>query len=179
MRSTLKQLPGLWGVAGILALVLRGAWRLSELAAEGIATRPGPAAWSVAAVWLVAMLYFEGYRGFQRSFSPRAAARARWLNDHPRPVLIVLAPLFCMGLVHATRRRLITSWILLLGIVGLVAGMGAVPQPWRGLLDAGVAVALIYGAATVAVLYLRAGSGPSQVALDLPGGYQGISAPSR
>jgi hypothetical protein len=166
-------------VAGILALVLRGAWRLGVLAVEGISRHPGPAAWSLAAVWMGAMLYFEGYRGFQRSFSPRAAARARWLNDHPRPLLIALAPLFCMGLVHATRRRLITSWVVLGGIAGLVVGMRLVPQPWRGLLDAGVAAALVYGAGTVVVLYVTAGSRPPRVELDLPGGYQGISAPSR
>ena len=43
------------------------------------------------------MAYAEGYKGFQKGFSPRVAARAKYLKDHPDLLHAVFAPFFCMG----------------------------------------------------------------------------------
>jgi hypothetical protein len=73
-----------------------------------------------------------------------------------------------MALVYANRRRLIVSWMVVAGIVTLVLLVRLLPQPWRGVVDAGVALALAYGAVAIAVLYARALAGRLVFPLDLP-----------
>lgn len=134
-----------WGIAGVAALLASAIYRLGALAIEALSH---PFLWYhwVSLVLVVAfMAYSEGLMGFQRGFSPRVAARARYLRTHPRPHFVVLAPLFCMGFFHATRRRRITSFALTAGIVALVLAVRLLPQPWRGIVDAGVVIGLAWG----------------------------------
>jgi uncharacterized membrane protein HdeD (DUF308 family) len=72
---------------------------------------------------------------------------------------VALAPLFCMGFFHGSRARLARSWLLTLGIVALVLGIRAMPQPWRGLIDAGVVVGLSWGSVSILVHAVRASRG--------------------
>jgi hypothetical protein len=95
--------------------------------------------------------YAEGYRGFQRGFSPRVAARTELLFHEPTALRVLLAPLFVMALVEATRRRLIINWLLVLGITGLIMILRRTPQPYRGIVDGGVVVGLLWG--TLATLW--------------------------
>jgi hypothetical protein len=116
------------------------------------------------------MAYFEGYRGFQRGFSPRVVVRALHLALHPRPLHVLLAPLFCMGLIHASRRRLLSSWILLVSIVAIVLLVRVLPQPYRGLVDAGVVVGLAWGlVALVGFAWAALAGSPPRVSAELPG----------
>jgi hypothetical protein len=64
-------------------------------------------------------------------------------------VLIVLAPLFCMGFFHATRQRMLTSWLVTSAIVALVIVVSHAPQPWRGIVDTGVVTGLGLGLASL------------------------------
>ena len=50
-----------------------------------------------------------------------------------------------MGLLDATRRRLLVSWILLVMIVGLVTVVRLMPYPYRSIIDGGVVVGLSWG----------------------------------
>lgn len=163
-------LAAYWGVLGVLALVGNAIWRLTPNAIEPI--RDGSLTWwhwIVWAVWVAWMLVSEGYKGFQKQFAPRVAARAMYLARHPRPHAVVLAPLFCMGLFHATRKRLIVSWAVLLGIVTLVIIVRQLAQPWRGIIDAGVVIGLAYGVVCVLWFFGRALAGhPSPVPPDVP-----------
>ena len=63
----------------------------------------------------------------------------------------MLAAFYCMGLLHATRKRLVVSWCLTLGIIGIVIIVRLLAQPWRGIVDAGVVVGLALG--TISILY--------------------------
>jgi hypothetical protein len=94
------------------------------------------------------MAYFEGYRGFQLRFSPRAVVRAQTLGQAPWWCRL-LAPLYCMGMVHATRRRLAGTWGMIAGIVMMVLLIRWLPQPWRGAVDAGVVVGLSWGVLSI------------------------------
>ena len=97
-------------------------------------------------------------------------ARALHLGEHPRPLHVVLAPFFCTGLFHATRRRVIATWILYGGLVLLIVAVRMLAQPWRGMIDAGVVVGLSWGVVAVFVIYLRALAGhPPAVSPELPG----------
>jgi hypothetical protein len=161
--------PGLWGVVGVLAVLANALWRLSPLAYRTMTGELDAWQWLVLATWLVVAAYAEGYRGFHRQFSPRVIARAYHLSRHPRPLHVALGPLYCMGLIHATRRRLITSWALTVGIVALVIVVGELDQPWRGIVDAGVVVGLALG--TLSIVYYLALAARGQklpVAADVP-----------
>jgi hypothetical protein len=102
------------------------------------------------------MAYVEGYRAFQQGFSPRVAARARYLQHHGCLSHLIFAPLFCMGFFHATRRRQVTSISVTAGIILLVLLVRLLDQPWRGIVDAGVVVGLAWGLVSLAVFGFQA-----------------------
>jgi hypothetical protein len=159
----------LWGLAGVLALLVQAIYRLTPYAIDA-ATHPLTALQLVALVgWVTMNAYAEGYRGFHLAFAPRVIARAQALDADPRPWLVALAPLYCMGLVHATRKRLVVSWILTLGIVAIVIAVRMLDQPWRGIVDAGVVIGLALG--TISMIYylvLALLGRPMPVPPDLP-----------
>ncbi len=160
----------LWSVGGVLALLVQAIVRLLPRALEpiqdGSLGLAGALAYFAA---IVAMAYAEGYRGFQKQFSPRVVARALALAEDPKPLLILLGPIYAMGLIHATRRRLIGAWVLLLGIIGLIMLVSLLDQPWRGAVDAGVVVGLSWGVLATLAILIRAYSGtPPDVDPDLP-----------
>lgn len=134
-----------WGTAGFALLLITALARLAGVAIESLEYDWAWFHYAVFAANLTVMAWFEGYRGFQRSYSPRFAARARHLLHHATPAQALLAPLACMGFLWATRRRLIVVWTLTVGIILIVAIYRALPQPWRGILDAGVFVGLGWG----------------------------------
>ena len=101
--------------------------------------------WFSFASLVVFMAYAEGYRAFQQGFSPRVAARARYLRDHPNMLHAFFAPLFCMAYFHAPKRRRIVSISVTAGIIVLVILVRLLPQPWRGIIDGSVVVGLAWG----------------------------------
>ena len=159
-----------WAVLGVSALLINAIVRLAPMALEPLTAASGPSL-AVLAAYLVSIVglgYSEGYRGFQRSFAPRAAVRSRAVAD--APVLIkVFAPFMAMGLIHATRRRLIAAWSLVTMVVGFILVVRLMPQPWRGAVDAGVVVGLSWGVIALLVNWWAViqGRGP-EVEADLP-----------
>jgi hypothetical protein len=159
-----------WGIGGVALLLLQAVFRLTPIALEPL-RRGGLSAAEVAtyALWVLVSLYSEGYRGFQKGFVPRVVGRAFFLARAPRPWMVVLAPFFCMGLVHARPRRLVTSWAIVLLITAAVVLVRTLPYPWRGIIDGGVVAGLAYGLATLALAFIRALNGDvPAVELDLP-----------
>ncbi|MFO7567460.1 MAG: hypothetical protein R6X02_32755 [Enhygromyxa sp.] len=160
----------IWSVGGVLTLLLQAIVRLLPRALEPIQDGTLDLAAGLAYLGaIVGLAYSEGYRGFQQRFSPRVVARALHLAEHPKIHLVILAPLYAMALIHATRRRLLGSWLLLLGIIGLIVLVSQLPQPWRGAVDAGVVVGLSWGALATLGLLVRAFRGtPPEIDPDLP-----------
>jgi hypothetical protein len=160
-----------WGVLGFGVIVFRAIWSLTPMALAPIRAGSMTALhWALYLGWLVFMLYSEGYKGFQRKFAPRLAARAMYAARHPRPLIVALAPLFCMGLFHATRKRLIISWCVLIGITTLVVLVRQLDQPWRGIVDGGVVAGLLWGLVAMLWFLVRALQGhPMPVPSDVPG----------
>ncbi|MEE4298296.1 MAG: hypothetical protein V2J24_02540 [Pseudomonadales bacterium] len=152
IRSPFGTAALIWGVGGFSALLLFAVWRLAPLALASTDYAWNLLHWGAFAVNLVIMGWFEGYRGFQQSYSPRLAARAHHLRQHATLRQALLAPLVCMGFLDAPRRRLVGAWALTCAIVVVVLLYRLLPQPWRGILDAGVVVGLLWG--TLASLYL-------------------------
>ncbi len=148
-----------WGLLGVNVILLGAVYRLSMRAVQAFSSELNAVHWTALGAGVAAMAYMEGYRGFQKAFSPRVAARARFLLRHANGVETALAPLFLMGYFGATRRRRITSISLTLGIVGLVLLVRLAPQPWRGLIDLAVVVGLAWGVASLAWFTARALTG--------------------
>lgn len=138
-------LGAVWGILGISILLGYAIVRVCGHALVAFDMGLTPLQWAVTVAWCLFMLVAEGYRGFQKQFSPRVVARARYLARNPRLIDVLLAPLFCVGYFRATRRRKIVSWSLTLGIILLVAIVRQLPQPWRGIIDFGVVLGLAYG----------------------------------
>lgn len=144
-----------WGVAGVLALLVYAVARLTPIALE---TFDHPLAWHHwlgLAANLVFMAYSEGYRGFQRSFSPRVAERAALLRAEPTALRVLLAPAWCIGYFDSPRRIQVTAVVLTLAIVVLVLIVHRIDQPWRGIIDAGVVLGLLWGILATAAHCLR------------------------
>jgi hypothetical protein len=159
-----------WGVGGTVVILLDAVIRLGHTAITILGRETIGAGHAVfGAAWLFFIVYVEGYRAFQKRFSPRVVARAFYLAEHPRPLHVALAPIYVMALMHTTRRRLIASWILVAGIVGVVLLVRALPPVWRALIDAGVALALAWGTIVMVVYFVRGLAGhPMPVGPDLP-----------
>lgn len=163
-------LAATWGILGVAALLSNALKRLAPMAGDAISGgHLGAAQWIALAACIGFMGFFEGYRAFQRGFCPRVVSRALHLAAHPRPLHVLVAPLYCMGLVHASRRRLTVSWSLTLGIVGLVLAVRMLEQPWRGIVDAGVVVGLGWGLVSLLAIAVRAAAGrPPEMSIELP-----------
>ncbi|MSR09104.1 MAG: hypothetical protein EXR82_06180 [Gammaproteobacteria bacterium] len=144
-RSVMRVLGTLWGIGGIAAVLVYAAAALGRYALEAVVDGLEPVEWLLLVVNTAFMAWAEGYRGFQQRFSPRVAARALNLYDHPTLPRLALAPLFCAGFFGATPGLLRTIWLGTGLIVLAVLLFNQLPQPWRGILDAGVLVGMIWG----------------------------------
>lgn len=165
-----RLLVALWGVLGVELMLADALWRLVPRAlAPFLEGAPLEAShYAVYAVSVVGLGFFEGYRGFQKAFAPRVAARALWLARNPRPLFVALAPLFVMSLFFATRRRVIASWLLVAGIVALIVAVHQLPPLYRSAVDGGVVVGLGWGAVSVLASFARALRRGPQVEPELP-----------
>ena len=144
-----------WGVIGFSLLLGFSTWRLSLNLFEALQMPLSWTHWLVFIIFLAFMVYSEGYKGFQKSFSPRFAARFKHLLYNTTPVRLLLAPLFCMSYFHASKRRIIATFALTIAIITFLLLFGLIPQPWRGLLDAGVVAGLIWGMVTTTLCCIR------------------------
>jgi len=153
--SLLGTLAWLWGLGGIVALLVTSSVRLAGIGWDSFNYDFNFWHWLLLVLHTLFMAHAEGYRGFQTSFSPRAVARAWHLRAHPTWFTTLLAPLFCMGYFGTTRRRMISAYALTVGIVLLIVAFQYLAQPWRGILDVGVVVGLTWGTASILVFALR------------------------
>ncbi len=162
--SHARTLAFYWGLGGFIALLVYAIIRLAPIAWEALQQPMSLLHWIVLIGNTLFMAYSEGYKGFQKGYSPRVVARAAWLGQHASSWLVMLAPLFCMAYFAAPRKRLLTTWILTVAIIILVIIFHRLPQPWRGILDAGVVVGLSWGIMATLVeagRYLATGKQPT------------------
>lgn len=145
-----------WGLLGIFFLVGRALWRLSLIALDGISNYPmAHWQWAVLIAWVLINAYAEGYKGFQKKFSPRTVARAWYLADNPTPLRVILGPFFTMGFFDANRKTKLTAYIVVILVTLLVMVVSTIPQPWRGIIDAGVVAGLLWGLVSILVIFIR------------------------
>ena len=171
-ESKLLAIIGLvWGLSFIGAVLLFAIFRLSAVTVDALDNFPFFwYHWLVLGLVVVLMAHSEGYHGFQKNFSPRVLSRAWFLYHHPRPWLIVLAPVFLAGYIHINPVRQRITMMLTFGILMLIILIGYLPQPWRGIVDAGVVVGLSWGVVSLVIYGIRIlGSRPFVYAPEVPG----------
>ncbi|WOO40589.1 hypothetical protein [Rubellicoccus peritrichatus] len=143
--SAIGMIGAIWGILGVTAIIGSAVWRLTPYAIHAFDYSFSVMQWVVFVGFTIFMAFGEGYRGFQKAFSPRVAARALHLSKNPVPLRVIFAPFFCMGFFGATRKRKIVTWCLTTGIVILVILVRQLEQPWRGIIDFGVVLGLGWG----------------------------------
>ena len=150
-RNLIGLLGAIWGLTGVFLLLASAVYRLCGVAVTGLSSHLLWYQWALLVLCVLFMAYAEGYRAFQKRFSPRVAARAKYLRDHGNVSHALVGPLFCMGFIHATRRRRISSISVTAGIVVLILLVRLLSQPWRGIIDLSVVVGLAWGLVSLAI----------------------------
>ncbi len=148
-----------WGIGGIFLLLGYALWRLTPKAIDAFSFEWTTWLWVLFIANVGFMAYSEGYKGFQLNFSPRVAARSRYLFHHGNWWQLLTAPAFCMAFFSAPKRRVIATWILTLSIVLLVIIFQQLSQPLKGILDAGVVVGLTWGIVSMLISVFRVWTG--------------------
>jgi hypothetical protein len=159
----------LWGIIGVSALLLYAIEQLTPIMLDALNDDWNWNHWASLVLNVIMMAYYEGYKGFQKGFSPRVAARAKYLLKNPRWLHVVLAPLFCVGYFHSTMRRKISIYILTSCIFLFIYLVGLLSQPWRGIFDASVILGLSWGLISLLIFStLALTSRTFNYAADLP-----------
>ncbi len=155
-RSVFGTVAALWGVTGVCLILGFAIFRLSKVIVDAFRFPFAWYHWVGLVAYSAFMAISEGYIGFQKQFSPRVAARAKYLKEHPRNGWALLAPFFCIGYFHIVARRRRVILALNVAIVFLIILVRKLPQPWRGIVDAGVVVGLIWGVLVLLVFSYQA-----------------------
>ncbi len=139
-----------WGAGAVVLSLIDAIARLSRVAYEGVAHGMLSGTQLVfTLVWTVVIVYGEGYRAFGSVLAPRMAARLMHLAREGTTARRALAPLHALSLFDTPARRLVSAWLLLVGIVTIVLIVRKLPQPWRGSVDLGVVLALTWGSIAI------------------------------
>lgn len=146
----------LWGLAGFSLILGYAIFRLAPVALESFSYHLRWYHWLVLVSNTILMAYLEGYRGFQQGFSPRVAARCKYLSRHPNGFHALLGPLYCIGYFHTSKKRQRANIWLTLGIIILILLVRLLNQPWRGIIDAGVVVGLSWGLVSLIIFSILA-----------------------
>ena len=155
----------------MLLMLLFAIYRLTPMAMELSRLPLTSLHWFALLISIGYMAYAEGYKGFHKSFAPRVVVRARYLKKHASPGKAALAPLFCMGFIFATRKRMILSISLTLMIIFFIVIVRLLPQPWRGIVDAGVVTGLLLGVTSIIYYLVQSTIRPELLTIspDIPG----------
>ena len=145
VTRALGLLGAVWCVGGVVFVLSMGMYRISPAVLElswgamSVVERVG------LLVFVALMLVGKGWFGLHRGFAPRVVIRARELAGEPRLLPVLLAPLVGMGLAFSSAKRLALGWGLIAAITVAVQIILRLPEPWRGIVDAGVIAGLGVG----------------------------------
>lgn len=120
--------------------------RLGSRALSTVQAGLSPGEWFALIAIVVGFVYLEGHRALRRKFAPLVVSRALEMGCQRTGTYAALsAPLYSLSLIGAPPRALLRAWLGVGLIVIAVLVVRALPSPWRGLIDAGVAAALAWG----------------------------------
>lgn len=114
-----------------------------------IGEKLSPAEWVALLCLTIVFVYGEGIRAIERRWVPHFVERAREVRHAQSPLVRLLAPLYGLSLIAASRGELVRAWGGVAAIAGLVVLVQRFPHPWRGITDFAVAAALLWGLAAI------------------------------
>jgi hypothetical protein len=156
-KTVTKNLLATWGVVQVVSILANAVKRLLPVAIEPIVKKDLlPSQITLLVAWSAYMIYAEGYKAFQLKFCPLVVKRAFGLSENPGVLKCLLAGPYSMGLFGATRKRMIVSWSITVGVFALVKVVKKLPYPWRAITDAGVVLGLTYGTLSLCWQTVRA-----------------------
>jgi hypothetical protein len=144
-----------WGLVGIAATFADAIARLSARAQLELRGGLAPWHWLALVLLVIALGYLEGVRALQRRFVPSVIARATELPVQPSAAYRLAAPLYVVSLIGAPRRARVHAGLGVAAIIACVVAVRQLPAPWRGIVDAAVAVALGWGLGALIVAACR------------------------
>ncbi len=160
-RPWVRVLAAAWAVVGVAVMLLEAIVRLGARGLDTLRAEPlGAWEWATFALVSGSLVYFEGYRALHRRYMPKVAERVMALARGAGPSVVVPAPLHALALWGVERSALVRAWAGVALIVVAVLVVRALPAPWRGIVDAGVALALSVGLASFVVRVARASRSP-------------------
>lgn len=156
-QTAIKNMLAGWGVIQVLSILGNAIKRLAPLAIQPIIQKDLlPTQIVVMVLWCSYMIYTEGYQTFQLKYSPLVVKRAFGLSNNLSIMNCLFAGPYCMGLFGATKKRMIISWSVTLGVFGLIKIVKKLPYPWRSIVDAGAVLGLTYGVLAILFQTVRA-----------------------
>ncbi len=151
--SIFKISLGIWAIVQVVSVLLNALKRLYPIAAQPFIQKDMlPLHWVLYVSWTLYMLYAEGYKGFQLKFAPLVVSRAFSLSQNLTIINCLFAGPYSMGLFGASRKRMIVSWAITIGVFALVILVKMLPYPYRSIIDAGVVAGLSYGTLSILVI---------------------------
>jgi hypothetical protein len=173
-KPLLQLSSSFYGTFGVIYVLVKAIRRVLPVALEPFSEGATPLSNFQLGAYIVTCLWFawvEGYKGFQTKFSPLVVSRSLTLKPGSSKLHhYLLAPLYSMGLFHATKKRMIVSWSVSIGVATIVYAVKKLPYPWRNIVDAGVVAGLTWGSVSILVQYCKAlitGVSPTDPALPL------------
>lgn len=154
----MKLLGYYWGIGGVLLILLSAITRLSTRVIEMFDVPLSLFQWLLLLMFACYMAYAEGYKGFHLNFAPRVISRAQFFlaeDNFNKFIYTLFAPLLCMGYIYSTKKRKLVSILLTSAIIILVLLVRLLPQPWRGIIDAGVVLGLLLGVSSIIFFWLQ------------------------
>jgi len=147
-----------FGLAVHAILLAEASFRLGERALQTVQRGLSAWDWALMLLSITAFGYGEGYRALHRRFFPHVIARASELAHREGRGArdFLAAPFYVVSMVQADKRALVRAWLGVALIVCAVFIVRALPEPYRGIVDAGVAVALAIGLASLIFGYVAA-----------------------
>ena len=142
--SVRGRLAEAWGLFGVAFVFLKSAIQLGVRGVVTIGAGMSAQEWAAFILICALFVYGEGVRALQQKYMPYVLTRIARLAEE-RASYQLLAPLYALSLIGATRRVVLKAWLGTATIVAAVVIVRHFPEPWRGIVDFAVAVALTWG----------------------------------
>ncbi len=141
----IKSIVRVWGLLGIILIFALAITRLSPSIIVLFDQQLHLVHWIFGIIYLSIMVVIKGYLVLQLRFAKKVLNRLSLLEARGSKVERVLAPFFCMSFFHAPRRQMFVSYFIIIFIVILAVFSKKIPIIFRGIIDLGVSLALIWG----------------------------------
>jgi hypothetical protein len=156
LSSSQQWLVSVGSLSSVALTFVEAIHRLGSRALATVRAGLTPGQWLALTAIVVGFVYAEGYRALQRKFAPLVVSRVLEIGSRPVRIHTPLsAPLYSLSLIDAPRAVLARAWLAVALIACAVCLVRALPNPWRGLIDAGVAAALTWGLCALLIEFSR------------------------